>query len=106
MHDGTLKRIESPEELQPGTVIRWVNEDGTIAPFSDTVVLGKCQDASGNSSSFIKLARPFLYATLTETICQGCLTGVERYDAFFSQLQKHYMIVLDSTGKPFIYKKT
>ena len=103
MHDGTLKRIDSPEELQPGTVIRRVNEDGSIAPFSDTLVLGKGRLSEEKNPSY-KLSRPYGYATLTETICQGSLVGYEKYEAYYSVLYEHYMIVLDSTGKPFIYK--
>ena len=102
-HDGMMKKIESFEELVPGSIIRRVNEDGTIAPFSDTLVLGKGRLSEEKNPSY-KLSRPYGYATLTETICQGCLVGYEKYEAYYSSLHDSYMIVLDSTGKPFIYK--
>ena len=99
MHDGTMKKIESFAELVPGCVIRRVNDDGSVAPFSDTIVLGHA-----NAFGHFKLARPYGYATLTETICQGHLLGAETYVADFSVLKDHYMMVLYSTGKPVIMK--
>ena len=100
-HDGMMKKIESFEELVPGSIIRRVNEDGTIAPFSDTLVLGKGSRCEEKNPSF-KLARPYGYATLTETICQGCLVGYEKYEAYYLSLKESYMLVLMSTGKPYI----
>ena len=99
MYDGTMKKIETIEELVPGCVIRRVNEDGSVAPFSDSIVLGHA-----NTYGHFKLARPYGYATLTETICQSHVLGAETYVAEFSALQEYYMIVLYSTGKPVVMK--
>lgn len=99
MHDGTMKKIEYIEDLVPGCVIRRVNDDGTIAPFSDTIVLGHA-----DKYFYFKLARPYGYATLTETICQGHLLGAETYIAKFDVLKESFMLVLYSTGYPVIMK--
>lgn len=99
MYDGTMKNIEYWEELVPGCVIRRINDDGTVAPFSDSIVLGHT-----DTYGYFKLIRPYGYATLTETICQGHLLGAETYTAKFDVLKEHYMLVLYSTGKPVIMK--
>lgn len=100
-HDGMTKKIESFEELIPGSIIRAVNSDGTIAPFSDTLVLGKGRLSEEKNPSF-KLARPYGYATMTETCCPTPMVWAETYEAYFSVLKETHMLVLKSTGKPYI----
>ena len=76
-----------------------IHTNGSVAPFSDTIVLGHA-----NAFGHFKLARPYGYATLTETICQGHLLGAETYIAKFDVLKESFMLVLYSTGYPVIMK--
>ena len=86
-----LRAINSIDDLKPGTVIRRAYEDGSHSAFSDTVVLGRGYDTfKGEYTDDIKLARPYLYASGTETICQTPLTGVEQYSVSYKSIVACY----------------
>ena len=103
--DGQTRPL-TVDDIRPGHVIRMTQSDGSFPPFSDTVILGIArpphddlgQGLAGHDE--IKLARPFLYASGTETCCPSSLTGVEEYKATVDSLLGRYVLVLTGSGKP------
>lgn len=95
--DGHL-RAPAWADLVPGAVLRPVGKDGSQPAFSDCVVLGV--DLGRGT---VKLARPFLYATLAGTACPSSLTGVEEWEVSLDRVLRQgpgfdYMLVTMSTG--------
>lgn len=98
MADGKYRTM-TVEDAQAGCIIRMIQrKDGDpipyFAPFSDTVILGV-------DKGMVTLARPYLFASSTETCCPGALMGYERYDVRLEDLPKHYVLVLLDSGKPY-----
>jgi len=115
-HDGRTRPL-TEQDLQPGVVIRhvevieesekdsdgWWSPGGPLrlltSPFSDCVILGVID-------GMVRLARPYCYATSTETICPSPLMGCERFDVEVHSLlsaRVPYHVVLMSTGEPAKY---
>lgn len=94
MNDGSTRTITEVDELLPGMVVRRFNDDGTLQPFSDEVIVRIINVLN------IRLARPYLYASESGSP----LMWAEVYDVSFHSLSQHYQLVLDSRGKPFIFK--
>ena len=90
--------VPKNDEIVPGVLLRMVERDPEcLAPFSDSVVVSV---KDGN----VKLARPYLYATLTETACPGWLTGVEEYTVPMSRVLSRFWLVAQDRGQPHIFK--
>jgi hypothetical protein len=104
MNDGTTRKIESHADLLDGAVVRMLNEDGTAAPFSDAVVLGPSGYESATMAPGFKLARPYVFASSTGTTCPTPLQGCEVFEVLVDRLQRHFVLVLDSKGRPFTFK--
>ncbi len=100
MSDGSVRAIVSVEDIQPGYVIRSYEPDGSLTPFSDTVILSHWRPELGEDQR-IKLARPYLYATLWETCCESSLMGEETFTATYKNLVDLYKLVLKANGKPY-----
>lgn len=100
-YDGRMHRIDTPDELVAGCIVRRTNPDGTIEPFSDSIILGI---GSHEGEVSYKLARPYGYASGTETCCQTPLVWAETYEVYFSLLQETHVIVCDSNDNPIIMK--
>lgn len=101
--DGETRKL-TVDDIKPGNVVRMTQSDGSFPPFSDTVILGVSrrphedfgQALAGHDD--IKLARPFLYATLTETCCPSALVGIEEYQTTVDSLLGRFVLVTMSTG--------
>lgn len=117
--DGQLFRATA-EDLEPGSVLRMVNGDGTAAPFSDFVVVARYavdsagfrvwdrDDPSRARARRVELARPFLYATLTGTVCASHMTGVEEITVDEESLLKEdslFRVVCTARGALHSYVK-
>ena len=63
------------QTFEAGDVIRMVGR--TAVPFSDQVILGFNEDS--RCTWWCKLARPYVYASLTGTTCPTPLMGCETY---------------------------
>lgn len=101
--DGEMRKLKV-EDIVPGAVVRMTQSDGSFPPFSDTVILGVSRpphDDIGQVLAMhdeIKLARPYLYATLTETCCPSALVGIEEYKVTVDSLLTRFLLVTMSTG--------
>ena len=104
--DGQL-RVAVLEDIRPGRILRmgscWPDESGGewVSPsFSDNVVVRVWRNEGG--PLLAELARPYLYAHLTNTAFPGVLTGCEKTIVNVDRLcdPSLYMLVLMSTGKP------
>ena len=99
MNDGITKKFESRNDVSIGQVVRMINSDGTVAPFSDALVLS--YDEKMDS---YHLARPYGFASGTETSGPTPLLGCESYEVPWASLKEHAVSVLTSRGLP--YKMT
>jgi len=103
MNDGATRPLKL-EDIRPGVVIRHTNRFGDCSPFSDTVVLGDEPSRHGEGGpGWVKLARPYLYASSTETTCPTPLMGAEIYSAHATRLVEDFRLVLTSRGEPYIF---
>lgn len=89
--DGRSRKM-THDDIEPGVVVRMLNWDGTASPFSDTVILRE-------EKGWVRLARPYIYATGTQTCAPSPLTGVEDYKVTVESLLERFHVVLMSTGK-------
>jgi hypothetical protein len=89
MNDGTLADITT--ELQPGTVIRQVNKDGTVPPFADHVIIKKTR-------MLYIVSRPYAFKTDEGATHTGC----ETFTVGDVALTLDFKVVLNSTGAPYI----
>lgn len=102
-YDGRMHLIERPDQLVAGCIVRRTNPDGTIEPFSDAIILGRGRCSEEKNPSY-KIARPYGYATGTETCCQTPLVWAETYEAYFNSLKSTHVIVCNSKDEPIIFK--
>jgi hypothetical protein len=97
-----VNQIQNVEQLKPGHVIRAYNSDGTLEPFSDCVIL-----KVNKEWNHITFARPYLFASSTDTMCVTPLTGVETVrDVSFERLASRYVQVCNERGEPCVYDVT
>lgn len=88
-NDGHLIPIGAAKDLALGSVVRMLNSDGSVAPFSDAIVTEIEADC-------IRLYRP--YARLVKETPQK---GAEEYAITHRQLGNYRLVTLAS-GKPYI----
>lgn len=89
LSDGHLRPVME-SDLVPGTVIRFVNSDGTSPPFDDSIVV----DVDGD---LVKLVRPYVFAHL-----RSYLAGQETFSVSqVSLLNGSYRTVLLASGDPY-----
>jgi hypothetical protein len=79
-------RPATPEDMRPGVVVRMVNNDGSVAPFSDHVV-----GESGDLYSW-KLHRPYFGGTETSVTVTASRLFL-------------FVVVLDSLGRPYTWSR-
>ena len=120
-HDGVLWKI-CAEDLVPGTVLRFVNEDGTSPPFSDCTVVetwvvdehdrrvAPSVDPGLDSRRWevmVRLARPYVYTS--GSACAVPLTAVEVFEVRAASLTRaedpQYRVVVMSTGQAASYRR-
>jgi hypothetical protein len=87
--------------LEPGTIVRMVNADGTMEPFSDCVILKVTKAGPGTPRTYT-LARPYAMATSTSTSSPSPLTGVETFEVNDVKLARAFVIPLTPRGEPYI----
>ena len=110
MHDGQVKRISIPEEIEVGMIVRETHGDGTVPPFADHVVLrrGVISIRNGDKVSHdteFDLARPYAFGSSLGTTCPTPLLGCETLkEVRFGSLRDRFVLVLDSRGVPFKYE--
>lgn len=122
--------IPKQEVVRVGTVLRFTGSDGSVSPFSDSVVIGiswedknkekhnaltlaeayrEMRAGWGNTDTDwrinIHLARPYIYADSIGSI-HNCLQGVEKYSIGTHHLLRHYKVVEMSTGEAANYNKS
>jgi hypothetical protein len=61
--------------------------------FSDLVLLGFSADG------YVKVSRPYLYASGVGTVCPTSLLGCETFDFPVSQLVEHYTVVESTASR-------
>ena len=71
--------------LQAGDVVRQGNPDQRFA-FSDCIVLGFSDPAKNKGDVYVKLGRPFAYASCIGTTGPSVLTGVEEFEVTLKYL--------------------
>lgn len=111
--------------IRIGTMIRRLQHEDVVEPFSDSIVLGIWyEDKNVYKRSFptlaaavewcgaekadvtaiqIELARPYLYAD-SIGICFNWLSGVERFRCSMNGIN-HYRVVVSSRGEPVSFTK-
>ena len=87
--DGHTREVRDGD-LVAGNIIRFVNEDGSVPPFSDVIILRVEKDD-------VHVARPYAFCS------QGSLLqGAEHFAIPKSYLRSpRYQIVLLASGKPY-----
>ena len=83
-YDGTNQKITAA--VEPGTVVRSLNDDGTTTPFSDSVVL-ELKDG------YYKLARPYVFGS--------GVTGCEVHQVSRESLERRFVMVMTARGAPY-----
>jgi hypothetical protein len=104
-HDGAV-RPAALDDLQPGAVLRRVESDGSsVSPFSDCVILNVWnQDLQhGRTLTWVKVARPYVFASSVGTTAPTPLLGCETFDMTLDGALASYSVVLRSTGEPSSY---
>lgn len=86
--------------LESGMVVRMVNADGTMEPFSDCVIL-KVVHAPG-AQTIYTVGRPYAFATGTRTTSPAPLTGVETFEVNDVKMARSFVLPLNSRGEPYI----
>jgi hypothetical protein len=90
MLDGHTRKA-TIEDIKPGVILRHVQSDGSVPPFSDSVVIAK-----GHDDTHWSVVRPYAYAT-TSSYKQEC----ERHWLMAEHVGQ-YHIVLNSKGEPYM----
>ncbi len=99
--DGVSRQV-TPEDLHVdnrGLVLRSVQEDGTVTAFADSVVVDVYKS---RGDTYVKLARPFIAVSNSDTSCPSVMTGVEEHSVPLDHCCRYYHVVLVTTGKPVI----
>ena len=78
--------------FRAGDVVR--PKDGAEYAFADCVVLGFSRPDKFNDV-YVKLGRPYCYASCVGTTCAGTLSGVEEYTMSAKQLVEQRVVVGD-----------
>lgn len=100
MLDGQFKRITEADDLEPGMVVREMHDDATVPPFGDSVVLKRIDNKEWGKTCFV-IARPYVFASSTQTTCPVPLLGCETFEILFDGLRDRYVLILNSRGIPF-----
>lgn len=85
-------RLASIREIEPGMVLRDVQSDGSIPPFSDMVVT-KVYTTLG--TPMFDASRPYAVGA-----ANGELMSVERLTGLTDHQLGHFQLVLTASGKP------
>jgi hypothetical protein len=99
-NDGHTRPLTKDDQLEIGMVFRMVNSDGSISPFSDTVVISVNKFSDGSAQ--VKLARPYGFAT--SKIRNLFFSEVETFETTDDKLMKNYQAVLTASGKFYIQR--
>lgn len=81
--DGHVVKVTEPKALEHGTVLRMVNSDGSVAPFSDYIVINV-------KYGQIHMVRPY------------AMQKYELFVASFDRVMSHFRLVTLASGKPYI----
>ena len=93
MTDGKLRKVESVSELKPGMVLRPLDTNGYVSPFSDVVVTKVYKHAD---SMWFDVVRPYAFAHYG-----GELHSVEKVGMLSARSLGRYHLVLLASGKPY-----
>ena len=81
--DGHVVSVTEPKVLERGTVLRMINSDGSVAPFSDCIVINV-------KHGWIYMVRPY------------AMQKYELFVASFDRVMTHFRLVTLASGKPYI----
>jgi hypothetical protein len=95
MNDGMTRDVMPNEILERGTMVRRYNDDGTLPPFEDSLVMHIDVTESGAVCMY-DLIRPYSYLLPNG----GIETYTEKYSVTPSAMETHFRVVCMSTGKP------
>ena len=89
--DGHVVKVTEPKALEHGTVLRLVNSDGSVAPFSDYIVINvKYGQILNVKYGQIHMVRPY------------AMQKYELFVASFDRVMSHFRLVTLASGKPYI----
>jgi hypothetical protein len=92
--DGNTRRATSITEIVPGMILRPIQSDGSVSPFSDVVVTKTYID---HGETRFDVARPYAFSHFG-----GELHGVEKVAYLSISSLIRYHIVLKASGKPYM----
>ncbi len=92
--DGHIRDIEI-KDVAVGMVLRGLNQDGSVAPFSDVVVTKVYTSSSGDK--VFDMVRPFAFSHLGSE-----LHSVERLGHCGARTLERYKLVMNSRGNPYL----
>lgn len=96
-YDGGLRKITALNEIRVGMVLRDINPDGTIPPFSDMVVYKITYSRNAwDSWTHFHLARPYAHSHGGQAMVR-----VEQFD---SHTLEYKRLVLNAQGEPYLMK--
>ncbi|TXH11819.1 MAG: hypothetical protein E6R03_13940 [Hyphomicrobiaceae bacterium] len=93
--DGHLIQVTDPKSLEVGTVLRMINSDGSVAPFSDCIVRAVLPQAQD-----VRLLRPTFNGWSKRE--NDSPVGYEGFCATFEGVCKHFRIVTKASGAPYV----
>ncbi len=94
MADGRMRKMNSLD-IVPGAVVRMVGEQGEVAPFSDSIILG-WRPVAGERH--VKLARPMAWAATGDSH-STLLLSCEEYEITANRLVETHHVVLTDRGE-------